>query len=301
MALGSSWERQLPGRTAKGSRLVSRTILVAIVSGALGGCLFPSFDDMERTEAQPRLRASGPSPTGGDAGASFTTTDTARISNAATDGGATAASSPGASAASASPKSCKEILAAQRDATSGVYSVSPNGAALQVFCDMTTDGGGWTLVHKNDLSSSSDRTDDGFNVAALLTPDANAVAVLPRATIAALSPSSEFRVLATNGFKIYSIGGDAYHTTDKHDGLPHGGMMKYDWASDYVAQAVLTSTSGNEHGVRVCPASSGCADGDTGHLAVQRFCCGVTPNAGFWFNGTQRFQPGYRAGTGWVR
>jgi hypothetical protein len=37
-----------------------------------------------------------------------------------------------------------------------------------------------------------------------------------------------------------------------------------------------------------------------GHLVVQRFCCGA-PNAGFWFNGLQRFQSGYYAGSGWVR
>jgi hypothetical protein len=246
----------------------------------LAGCSFPYAKESEH---EPQLRAPGQ----GDAGASVTDTDSIPLPGG-TDGLPTA-------------RSCKEVLAAHPGAASGVYSVAPSGVPLRVFCDMATDGGGWTLVHKNNLYSTSDRTDDGFNVDALLTPDADGVAVLPRATMAALSPSSEFRVLATNGFKVYSLGGEPYYTTDKHDGLPHGGSMKYDWAADYFPQAVLTSTSGNQHAVRVCPASSGCADGDTGHLAVQRFCCNVSPNAGFWFNGTQRFQPGYYAGTGWVR
>jgi hypothetical protein len=77
-------------------------------------------------------------------------------------------------------------------------------------------------------------------------------------------------------------------------------MMKYEWTSDYFAQAVLTSTSGDKHAVRVCPASTGCTSDGPGHLVTQRFCCG-SPDAGFWFDGSQRFKSGYYAGSGWVR
>jgi len=42
--------------------------------------------------------------------------------------------------------SCKEILAANASAKSGNYSIQAGSTTLTVYCDMTSHGGGWTLV-----------------------------------------------------------------------------------------------------------------------------------------------------------
>lgn len=73
-------------------------------------------------------------------------------------------------------RSCLEIKRATPAATSGKYTIDPDGvgvgfAAFDTYCDMTTDGGGWTLVWSNTRGGSNKpNTNMNWNTATQTTP-----------------------------------------------------------------------------------------------------------------------------------
>ncbi|GAG07061.1 unnamed protein product, partial [marine sediment metagenome] len=67
------------------------------------------------------------------------------------------------------PQSCSQVLARNPSATSGIYTISPNGSdSFDVYCDMETDGGGWTLIMNLD---SNDGTNHHYDDTTFWTGD----------------------------------------------------------------------------------------------------------------------------------
>ena len=56
--------------------------------------------------------------------------------------------------------SCAAIKFSGPSSTSGVYTINPGAGLLSVFCDMETDGGGWTLVANRVNNGTNSATDE---------------------------------------------------------------------------------------------------------------------------------------------
>ncbi|HNK44969.1 MAG TPA: fibrinogen-like YCDxxxxGGGW domain-containing protein [Pseudomonadota bacterium] len=92
--------------------------------------------------------------------------------------------------------SCKDLLSGNPALIDGMYMIDPDGAGpiapLQVLCDMTSDGGGWTLVGKgregwNWVDQGEGTADELMN-----NPTGNTVAYLDSTVVAAIVGNPNF-------------------------------------------------------------------------------------------------------------
>ena len=100
---------------------------------------------------------------------------------------------------SSSPRNCLDILTANPNAASGIYTVDPDlgGAlpAMSVYCDMSNHGGGWTLVLRDDRDGAFQVQNTGsFGNLANLTSLAGASAKYSDAVINALRSHTDARI-----------------------------------------------------------------------------------------------------------
>jgi cysteine-rich repeat protein len=140
------------------------------------------------------------------------------------------------------PTNCVDWLSFTPNATDGTYSIDPDGAAgpirpMDVFCHMSKDGGGWTLIF---VASDDDVNTWTWNNRAKLTTEVSAIGNLDERNRDFMSPA--YHTLPfTDVLFIHQPSNVWAHYADVGNGAQHMGQVIASW----VAPVCDYSLSGN--------------------------------------------------------
>ena len=133
-----------PSASVGAAFTIPASTLLGLVSGGSGNYALQSVSNGSNCNASLTGGTVTVAATAVGASCGYTVQDTG------TGGTVTGAINPAVSNAA----SCNALRTANASLPSGTYTIQPAGAAFSAYCDMTGDGGGWTLIAYNDATTT---------------------------------------------------------------------------------------------------------------------------------------------------